>query len=185
MRRQIRKAGMVIPEVFEVVKSKRPPGAEEFDLFKHIGGKCPACGGVIAKDKIKTGGADLPLGLGEMDAQQRVPTEGEEVAWRCQNIAGCPAQQTRRLEHFAQRKALDERIQSFRGYLEFSQPTAAALKSVLASKGIAPAFTSDLETVAPGRQVRGEIEYLFAVNVTPRAGYAGFGTPVSATANLA
>ena len=103
----IRKAGMVIPEVFEVVKSKRPPGAEEFDLFKHVGGRCPACGGVIAKDKIKTGGADLPLGLGEMDAQQRVPTEGEEVAWRCQNIAGCPAQQTRRLEHFAQRKALD------------------------------------------------------------------------------
>ena len=31
----------------------------------------------------------------------------EEVAWRCQNVAGCPAQQTRRLEHFAQRKALD------------------------------------------------------------------------------
>lgn len=84
----------------------------------------------------------------------------------------------------AQRKALDERIQSYRGYLEFAEPTAKALQSVLASKGIAPAFTSDLATVAPGRQVRGEIEYLFAVNVTPRAGYAGFGTPVPASANL-
>ena len=52
----IRKAGMVIPEIFEVVKTKRPPGAKEFDLFKHVGGKCPACGGPIAKDKIKTGG---------------------------------------------------------------------------------------------------------------------------------
>ncbi|HXI72087.1 MAG TPA: BRCT domain-containing protein, partial [Verrucomicrobiae bacterium] len=31
----------------------------------------------------------------------------EEVAWRCQNIAGCPAQLTRRVEYFAQRKALD------------------------------------------------------------------------------
>ena len=100
----IRKAGMVIPEIFEVVKTKRPPGAKEFDLFKHVGGKCPACGGPIAKDKIKTDRAELPLG---QDAQQRVPTDDEEVAWRCQNIAGCPAQLTRRVEYFAQRKALD------------------------------------------------------------------------------
>ena len=84
----IRKAGMVIPEVAEVVKSKRLPGAKEFDLFKHIGGKCPACGGHIAKEKVSAGDA-------------------EEVAWRCQNIAGCPAQLTRRVEYFAWRKALD------------------------------------------------------------------------------
>src|SRR5208282_2412913 len=51
----IRKAGMVIPEIFEVVKTKRPPGAREFDLFKHVGGQCPACGGPIAKEKVKTG----------------------------------------------------------------------------------------------------------------------------------
>ena len=31
----VRKAGMVIPEIFEVVITKRPPGAQEFDLFKH------------------------------------------------------------------------------------------------------------------------------------------------------
>ncbi|HEV2437223.1 MAG TPA: NAD-dependent DNA ligase LigA [Verrucomicrobiae bacterium] len=84
----IRKAGMVIPEIFEVVKTKRPPGAKEFDLFKHVGGQCPACGGPIAKEKVSAGDA-------------------EEVAWRCQNIAGCPAQQTRRVEYFAHRKALD------------------------------------------------------------------------------
>lgn len=84
----IRKAGMVIPEIFEVVKTKRPPGAKEFDLFKHVGGKCPACGGPIVKEKVSAGDA-------------------EEVAWRCQNIAGCPAQLTRRVEYFAQRKALD------------------------------------------------------------------------------
>jgi DNA ligase (NAD+) len=84
----IRKAGMVIPEIFEVVKTKRPPGAKEFDLFKHVGGKCPACGGAIAKEKMSGG-------------------ETNEVAWRCQNIAGCPAQLTRRVEYFAQRKALD------------------------------------------------------------------------------
>jgi len=84
----IRKAGMVIPEIFEVVKTKRPAGAKEFDLFKHVGGKCPACGGPIAKEKMSGG-------------------ETDEVAWRCQNIAGCPAQLTRRVEYFAQRKALD------------------------------------------------------------------------------
>lgn len=100
----IRKAGMVIPEVLEVLKSRRPTGAKEFDLYQFVGGKCPACGGPIAKDKIKTGRAELPLG---QDAQQRVPTEDEEVAWRCQNVAGCPAQLMRRVEYFAQRKALD------------------------------------------------------------------------------
>ncbi len=83
----IRKAGMVIPEVLEAVKSKRPPGAQEFDLFTHIGGKCPACGGPVAREKIADGEA--------------------EVAWRCQNVAGCPAQKMRRVEYFAQRKNLD------------------------------------------------------------------------------
>ncbi|HUC86501.1 MAG TPA: NAD-dependent DNA ligase LigA [Candidatus Acidoferrales bacterium] len=84
----IRKAGMVIPEVIEVVKTKRPVQAKSFDLFAHVGGKCPACGGPIAKEKMSNGEAD-------------------EVAWRCQNIAGCPAQLMRRVEYFAQRRALD------------------------------------------------------------------------------
>ncbi len=84
----IRKAGMVIPEIFEVVKTKRPPGAKEFDLFQYVHGKCPACGGPISREKVSGG-------------------ETEEVAWRCQNIAGCPAQLMRRVEYFAQRKALD------------------------------------------------------------------------------
>jgi DNA ligase (NAD+) len=114
----IRKAGMVIPEVFEVVKTKRPPGAKEFDLFQHLGGKCPACGGAIAKDKIKSA---RPVsreadegGEGGKRNESAPPsslpsrdTESEEVAWRCQNVSGCPAQKTRRVEYFAARKALD------------------------------------------------------------------------------
>jgi DNA ligase (NAD+) len=84
----IRKAGMVIPEVLEVLKSKRPAGAKEFDLYKFVVGKCPACGGPIAKEKVSDG-------------------ESEAVAWQCQNVAGCPAQLMRRVEYFAQRKALD------------------------------------------------------------------------------
>jgi len=54
----IRKAGMVIPEVFEVMKTKRPEDAVEFDLFRHVGGVCPACGGVIAKEKVSAGDQD-------------------------------------------------------------------------------------------------------------------------------
>jgi DNA ligase (NAD+) len=108
----IRKAGMVIPEIFEVVKTKRPPGAREFDLFQHVGGKCPACGGPIARDKIKTGGASSASPQSKSPVSQGLvelvpPEENDEVAWRCQNIAGCPAQLMRRVEYFAQRKALD------------------------------------------------------------------------------
>jgi DNA ligase (NAD+) len=79
---RVRKAGMVIPEVYEVVKELRPPDAREFDLVKQVHGKCPACGGPIVRDP-------------------------KFVAWRCQNIASCPAQSVRRLEFMAQRSALD------------------------------------------------------------------------------
>jgi|688.fasta_scaffold11006_12 DNA ligase (NAD+) len=85
----IRKAGMVIPEVFEVVLSKRPPQSVKFSLLEHVGGKCPACGGPIEKDQNSPG------------------SNKEAVAWRCQNVASCPAQLTRRLEYFAKRSALD------------------------------------------------------------------------------
>jgi len=107
----VRKAGMVIPEIFEVVKTKRPAGAKEFDLFKHVGGKCPVCGGHIAKDKVGQASRLSQISKNESDLldgdrRDARPTE-EEVAWRCQNVAGCPAQQTRRVEYFAQRKALD------------------------------------------------------------------------------
>ena len=84
----IRKAGMVIPEVLEVLKSKRPANAKEFNFREFVKDKCPACGGPIAREKMSDGSS-------------------EEVAWRCQNVAGCPAQLTRRVEYFAYRKALD------------------------------------------------------------------------------
>jgi DNA ligase (NAD+) len=106
----IRKAGMVIPEIFEVVKTKRPPGAKVFDLFKHVGGKCPACGGTIAKDKVGRVAPRAPFEHDPDGAHGVTRPTGDlddEVAWRCQNIAGCPAQLTRRVEYFAQRKALD------------------------------------------------------------------------------
>ncbi|MBR4418184.1 MAG: NAD-dependent DNA ligase LigA, partial [Victivallales bacterium] len=77
----IEKAGEVIPAVVEVVMSKRPPNSEPFDFEKHIGGKCPSCGGPVERDS-------------------------QFVAWRCLNVQ-CPAQNVRRVEYFAARNALD------------------------------------------------------------------------------
>jgi DNA ligase (NAD+) len=77
----IEKAGEVIPAVVRIVKEKRPRDARPFDFYKHIHGKCPACGGPIARDP-------------------------EFVAWRCENIA-CPAQLKRTIGHFASRSAMD------------------------------------------------------------------------------
>ena len=129
----IRKAGMVIPEVLEVMKTKRPAGAQEFDLCKHVGGKCPACGGQIRrdpryrvyarctndeKDKAKrrfvcayetddlsTIGKFCPKCGGTSGCLMERKSDFPD--WICDSGAFCPAQLVRRLEHFAQRKALD------------------------------------------------------------------------------
>ncbi len=77
----IEKAGEVIPAVVRVVVEKRPARSAPFDFFKHIGGRCPACGGPINRDP-------------------------KFAVWRCENLL-CPAQKTRRLEFFAKRDALD------------------------------------------------------------------------------
>ena len=78
---RIEKAGDVIPAVVNVVPDKRPADTTPFDFFRHIGGKCPSCGGDIWRDP-------------------------QFAAWRCLNLH-CPAQNVRRLEHFAARPALD------------------------------------------------------------------------------
>ena len=84
----VRKAGMVIPEVSEVLRLRRPEGTVCFDLVEHLGGKCPSCQGPIVREKTSDGLSN-------------------EVAWRCPNHQGCPAQKTSRLNYFAHRRALD------------------------------------------------------------------------------
>lgn len=73
----IRKAGMVIPEVVEAIKSRRTGHEKIFHMPK----ECPACGGPVRRDP-------------------------EFVAWRCENIS-CPAQLKRTVQHFAMRNAMD------------------------------------------------------------------------------
>lgn len=77
----IEKAGEVIPAVVGVVRDERPANSHPFDFTRHIGGKCPVCGGAVSRDP-------------------------EFVAWRCDNIA-CPAQLKRTIEHFAGRSGMD------------------------------------------------------------------------------
>lgn len=73
----IQKAGDVIPEVVEVVKSKRVDGLTEYDMPND----CPVCG-------------------------EELERQDSEVAIRCTN-SNCPAQQLRSIIHFASKPAMN------------------------------------------------------------------------------
>jgi DNA ligase (NAD+) len=117
----IRKAGMVIPEVLEVLKTKRPAGSKEFDLFKFVGGKCPACGVGIHRDERFVAATCRKCGHEIRDpdfdrsfqgaacpkCKELVVRSPKYADWICDNITACPAQLYRRIEYFARRKALD------------------------------------------------------------------------------
>ena len=83
---EIERAGEVIPAVLRSFPEERPAGAKEFDLFEAVGGKCPVCGGRIAKVEV-----DTESGMG--------------AAWKCQNY-DCRAQRVGRLVFFCSRRAL-------------------------------------------------------------------------------
>ena len=83
---EIEKAGEVIPAVLQSIPAERPKGAEEYDLFAAVGGKCPVCGSQIARIEVAAEGA-------------------AGVAWKCQNY-DCEAQRAGRLGFFCSRRAL-------------------------------------------------------------------------------
>ena len=74
---KIRKAGEIIPEILEVVLTRRPEGAQPY----HLPDKCPVCGAPVVRDE-------------------------DGAALRCTG-AECPAQLLRNLTHFASRGAMD------------------------------------------------------------------------------
>ncbi len=73
----LEKGGDVIPKILEVVKSKRPKDSVPYKLPT----RCPVCNSPLVR-------------------------EPEEVALRCENVA-CPERVSRRIEHFASRRAMD------------------------------------------------------------------------------
>ena len=83
---EIEKAGEVIPAVLRSFPEDRMEGAPEFNLYDVVNGKCPVCGGNIARLEISD---ETKLG----------------VAWKCQNY-DCRAQRVGRLEFFCSRRAL-------------------------------------------------------------------------------
>ena len=74
----VRRAGDVIPEVVEVVMSKRADTTQEICMPIH----CPSCGSELHEDS-------------------------DQVAIRCQNQWRCPAQLVEQIWHFASRNAMD------------------------------------------------------------------------------
>ncbi len=73
----VEKAGEIIPQVVRVVTEQRT--GEEKEFAPNL--KCPSCGSEIVR-------------------------QGDEVAYRCLNL-NCPDQLRKRIEHFAQRSAMD------------------------------------------------------------------------------
>lgn len=74
----IEKAGDVIPAVVEVNKEKRPSHTHPWRMPKH----CPACGADVVRAE-------------------------NEVAVRCPNKSGCPAQELRRIFFFVSKAGMD------------------------------------------------------------------------------
>ncbi len=74
---EIQKAGEIIPQVIRPIIELRPPGTKPFPLPE----ACPVCGSKVKKDP-------------------------EGVYYRCISI-DCPAQLKQKIQHFAQRRAMD------------------------------------------------------------------------------
>lgn len=74
---KIRKAGEIIPEILEVVLSKRPEGTAPY----RIPLTCPVCGAPVVRDE-------------------------DGAAMRCTGVE-CPAQLSRNIAHFVSRNAMD------------------------------------------------------------------------------
>ncbi len=64
-----------------------------------------------------------------------------------------------------------------------AQPLADALKPKLEKIGLAPAFGTTAPEIAPGRQVRGDIEYTFAINFTTTDKAPGWAKPNGTATN--
>ena len=77
------------------------------------------------------------------------------------------------IQNADQKKAESRKLLLLESWMKAVQPLAKSLKATLTKRGIKPAFETDATGIAAGRQVRGDIEYVFAINFTP----AGMANP--------
>lgn len=77
----LRKAGDVIPEIFDVLTALRPKNAKRFVMPK----KCPECGSTLVREQV-----------GKQDS----------AAWYCKNV-DCPAKHLEGLIHFVSKKGVN------------------------------------------------------------------------------
>jgi len=86
------------------------------------------------------------------------------------------------------RTALHLEMFGWESAVKAAKPVADAVRKSLTAAKIAPAFGSDNPFIIPGRQVRGEIEYIFAVNAQMNGMdtgvFNGLGIPGPATATI-
>ena len=79
-------------------------------------------------------------------------------------------------------------LTSMNALLRNATPLAAAIKAALTKAGIKPPFESSVPTIAAGKQVRGDIEYDFAVNFSmnpvDQPAQGGVGVAVKTTAKI-
>ena len=102
----LRKAGDVIPEIFDVFKDLRKKGAKEFVMPS----KCPECDSILVKEDSGI------ASKGKKDKKEQLALS---VAWYCKN-KDCPAKHLEGLIHFVSKKGFnidglgDKIIEEFR-----------------------------------------------------------------------
>jgi DNA ligase (NAD+) len=114
----VQKAGDIIPQVVEVVESRRPPDSVPYDFPT----SCPECGSPVENRGTGTDERGLPVEL-----------------WACVNES-CPPQVEGRLEHFGSRRALDLE--------EMGEVVARALVRTGLVREVTDLFSLDLPAVA-------------------------------------
>jgi len=77
------------------------------------------------------------------------------------------ARQVNSIQDPKQKQEAAARAASLATIAKVVEPLAGALRAALVQRGIKPAFQCDAQGLAAGRQTRGEIDYLFAINFTP------------------
>jgi hypothetical protein len=75
--------------------------------------------------------------------------------------------QVNRIQDPKQRQEAAARLACLASVARVVEPLAGALRAALVQRGIKPAFETDAAGLAAGRQTRGEIDYLFAINFSP------------------